>query len=270
MAKSSFSNASLQNSSNIIDLGDTESDSDDSLYAKPQPRQAPTQSIPRLPSNPAPSEELEEVDDPAIAALKARARARAAKESEAVAPRSSGTAVPRTAIVQLLISSEIPGTAALLIKIKTDTRIEKPWEAWCTRQGFSKEMMDKVFLTWKRRQIYISTTIARLGVSVDANGFITVEDDSEIYDETNIPKIHLEAWTKELFEARKKADIEEAAARRKGIETAPEIEDEEPVEAPAAEVQKIRLYLKAKGKEEFRICVNPVRFHMTFTSIIKI
>jgi hypothetical protein len=251
----------------VIDLGDTDSDSDLENYLKPQPRQAPTLAIPRLPSIPAPSEvteEVEEEEDPAIAALKARARARAAKESAmAAASKTDGTSSANSAVVQLFITSEIPEAVDLIIKIKLDAIIEKPWDAWCSRQGYSKEKKDSLILTWKGNEIYPSTTVARLGVSVDANGFMTVEGDPQIYDENNLPKIHLEAWTKELFDENKKEKAAEAAAKRKAFEASQETE-EEPEPEPVVEARKIRLYLKARGKPDFKICVNPVCISIKF------
>jgi hypothetical protein len=251
-----------QKTSNVIDLGDSDSDSGLENYLKSQPRQAPTLSIPRLPSIPAPSgiiEEVEEAEDPAIAALKARARARAAKESAAAAAlKTDGTSNANYAVVQLFITSEIPEAVDMMIKIKLDAIIEKPWDAWCSRQGYSKEKKGSLILTWKGNEIYPSTTVARLGVSLDVNGFMTVEGDPQIYDENNLPKIHLEVWTKELFDEHKKEKAAEAAAKRKAFEASQEVE-EEPEPEPVVEAQKIRLYLKARGKPDFKICVNPVR-----------
>ncbi|KAF2794040.1 hypothetical protein K505DRAFT_304698 [Melanomma pulvis-pyrius CBS 109.77] len=257
LTKPSASFSSLSHkASDTVYLGDTDSE-DDSLYSKPPPRQAPGISLPRIPSKPALSEDFEEDEDPAIAALIARARANAAKESQPAASREIDAAASKSAVVQLLITSEIPGSIQMLIKIKIDTKIDKPYEAWCARQGFPKEVKDNVFLTWKKKHIYNSTTIARLGVSIDPSGFITVEGDSQIYDENNLPKIHLEAWTEELFEDWLRGKAEEGAAKRKAADAPQEIEDEEPVVSPVVEVRKIRLYLKAKGKQDFRICVNP-------------
>jgi hypothetical protein len=246
----------------VIDLGDTDSDSDLENYIKPQPRQYPILSIPRMPSILGPSEETdeeEEKDDPAIAALKARARARSAKESAAAASRSNA----KTAVVQLFISSEIPDAVGMLIKVKIDGIIEKPWNAWCDRQGYSKELKETLLLTWRETQVYPSTTIARLGVSLDANGFIVVEDDPQIYDENNLPKIHLEVWTKELYDEKKKERATEAAAKRKALEALQEVEEEPEVE-PVAEPQKVRLFLKARGKPDFKICVNQVCSTMVY------
>ncbi|KAF2710285.1 hypothetical protein K504DRAFT_405319 [Pleomassaria siparia CBS 279.74] len=254
LTNSSSNTATLpRKDSNVIYTFDTDSEPDDTSYVKPPPRRAPDVSIPRLPSRPAPAEETEEVQDPAIAALIARARAKAAKQAEAAVPASDGRPALNTAVVQLFITSDLPDTIPLLIKIKINTQIEKPLAAWCGRQGFSKEKMESIFLTWKDKHIYTTTTIARLGVSLDKDGFISVKDDPQIYDETNLPKIHLEAWTKELFEARKKEIAEEAAAKRKAAEA---LEEKEPTPEPVVETSKIRLYLKSRDKPELKICVN--------------
>ena len=256
LTKSSSSTASLpRKPSEIIDLGDSDSYSDpeDSLFKSSRQPNIP---IPRLPSQPAPSEELEEIEDPILAALAAKARARAANKSLAPTSATNGDA-PKVATVQLLITSDIPDAKPLLVKIKTNTTIEKPREAWCGKQGFSPAMTQNIFLTWKKKKLFDSTTIARLGVHVDLNGYISVEGDSQIYDEHNLPKIHLEAWTEELFQQWKREEAAEAAAKRKAAEP-PKVVEEEPIEQPVAETSKIRLILRAKGKADFKICVNPV------------
>lgn len=253
LTKSSSSTASMP-------VDDDDSDFEEPSY-KPHsndefspPRNQRNIPIPSLPSKPAPSEDVEEVENPILAALAAKARASAAKEAEDTASAARSTAP--TAIVQLLITSEIPETVPLFVKIKTDATIDKPRVAWCGRQKCLNARTQDIFLTWKNNKLFDTTTIARLGVRVDPNGYITVDGDSEIYDEHSVPKIHLKAWTEELFKQRKKEDEEEAAAKRKANEPPP-IEEEE-VPEPVKETPKIRLILKGRGKADFKIVVKPV------------
>ena len=98
----------------------------------------------------------EEVVDPEIAAIEARARARAAAK---IAAAASGRKAP---VAQLLINSKLPDTNPLMVKVRIDTTIEKPREAWCARQGFTPEMTRNVFFTWVGTRLYDSTTIKRL------------------------------------------------------------------------------------------------------------
>ena len=195
---------------------------------------------------------LEEVQDPEIAAIEARARARAAAKRAAAA---SGSKAP---VAQLLIDSELPDTSALMVKVRIDTTIEKPREAWCARQGFSPEMTRNVFFTWRGTRLYDSTTVKRLGIKVDNHGNVSIEGDDSIYDDdNNMPKIHVEAWTEELFAQYKRERTAAAEAERRAAEPSPVVEEREPTPEPVPEVKKYRLFLKARGLEDFKIQVRP-------------
>ena len=86
---------------------------------------------------------------------------------------------------------------------------------------------------------------------------MTIEDDPTIYDDENLPKIHIEAWTQELWKKRQEEDAPEAARAKNSIV---EVEEPEPAPAPAPEPQnnQVRLILKAKGKADFKIAVRSV------------
>lgn len=195
---------------------------------------------------------LEEIEDPEIAAIEARARARAAEKRAAAA---SGRKAP---IAQLFIASNLPDTAPLMVKVRIDSTLEKPREAWCLRQGFTPEMTRNVFFTWKETRLYDSTTIRRLGMKVDIHGNVSLEgDDSHIYDEDNLPKVHVEAWTEELLAQHKRERAAEAEAARKAVRRSPTIQEREPTPEPTPAAQKYRLILKAKGMEDVKIQANP-------------
>jgi hypothetical protein len=202
-------------------------------------------------SIPLDNDDLEEVQDPEIAAIEARARARAAAKKAAAA---EGKKAP---IAQLFIASDLPDTAPLMVKVRIDTTIEKPRQAWCARQNFTPEMTRNVFFTWRDTRLYDSTTIKRLGIKVDDHGNLSVEGDDTIYDENNIPKIHVEAWTEETLAQHKRELAAEAEAARKAAEPSLVIEQREPTLEPEPEVKKYRLILKAKGLEDFRLQVKP-------------
>lgn len=202
-------------------------------------------------STPLNDEGLEEIQDPELAAIEARARARAAAKRAAAA---SGKKAP---IADLLIDSRLPDTTALMVKVRIDTTIEKPREAWCNRQGFLPEMTRNVFFTWRGTRLYDSTTVKRLGVRVDHHGNVSIEGDDSIYDESNTPKIHVEAWTEVLFAQHKRELAAAAEAERKAAESTPVVDDREPSPEPEPEAKRYRLFLKARGLEDFRIQVRP-------------
>lgn len=196
-------------------------------------------------------EDLEEVKDPEIAAIEARARARAEAKRAATA---SGSKAP---VAQLLIDSILPDTSPLMVKVRVDTTIDKPREAWCARQGFPPEMTRNVFFTWKGTRLYDSTRIQRLGVKIDARGNVSLEGDHSLYDDNDTPKIHVEAWTDAALAQHKREQIAEAEAKRKAAEPSPAVEEREPSPEPVPEAKKYRLFLKAKGLEDWKIQVRP-------------
>ncbi|KAF1929768.1 uncharacterized protein M421DRAFT_60224 [Didymella exigua CBS 183.55] len=197
-------------------------------------------------------DDLEEVQDPELAAIEARARARAAANKAAAA---SGSKAP---IAELFIASELPDTNALMVKVRIDSTIEKSREAWCARQNFTTEMTRDVFFTWRGTRIYDSTTVRRLGVKVDDHGNISIEGDDSIYDqEGNTPKIHVEAWTDIALAQHKREVAAEEEAKRKAAEPTSIVEERDPTPEPVPEAKKYRLFLKARGMEDFRIQVKP-------------
>ncbi|KNG49004.1 hypothetical protein TW65_03985 [Stemphylium lycopersici] len=175
LAKSASSSTLLPTKdSHVISLDDSDDDDDDDSghVSKPlfdesafdrKPSKADfTQDIAVRPSVAAPvlieddDEEPEEGLGPEHAALQARIRARLADRKN----RKPSTAP----ITELLITSDIPDTTPLRVKVRVDTLIEKPRKAWCEKQNFPAKFADDVFFTWNRTRIYDSTSIARLGI----------------------------------------------------------------------------------------------------------
>ncbi|KAF2134015.1 hypothetical protein P153DRAFT_363034 [Dothidotthia symphoricarpi CBS 119687] len=212
------------------------------------------------PSKPAPvnDDEPEEVMDPVLAALVAKARQRAADSAQAAATPTSNDDSVKVAVAQLFIQPMMEGANPLMVKVRIDSTIEKPRLAWCGRQGFSPEVTKSVFFTWKGQRMYDSTTIRRLGIKVDAIGNAFIDGDSNIYgDEKPLPKVAVEAWTEELFKQHKKDEAADAAAKKKAAEAPPVVEERSPTPEPAPKVIKYRLTLKARGRADFKIQVNP-------------
>ncbi|KAF2749480.1 hypothetical protein M011DRAFT_465923 [Sporormia fimetaria CBS 119925] len=236
--------------SNIIDLGDPSSESEASpvkLGNNSLPQASTRSSSRNQPSaapviaNP-PDDDLDLEEDEHFK----EARLRAAKRAE--------TQVDH--IVQLLITSYIDGTAPLMVKIKTSSTLEKPLDAWCARQNFTAEQTKSVFLTWKSKPVSKFSTVRRLGVKIDESGNLSLEGSCELYDEDNLPKIHVEAWTDDVFKEWKTQQEEEAAARERAASLAAAPEPEPEPEPEPAQV-KIRLILKAQQKPDFKITVRP-------------
>lgn len=197
----------------------------------------------------------EEAMDPVLAALVAEARQKAAADAE----------LTKGAVAQLFIHPMMDNANPLMVKVRIDSTIEKPRQAWCTRQGFTPEVTKSIFFTWKGQRVYDSTTIKRLGIKVDANGNASMDGDTDIYDDDDekpLPKVVVQAWTEELFRQHKKEEAAEAAEKKRAAEALPVVKERTPTPEPAPKIKKYRLVLKAKGKEDFKIQINPVSFQV--------
>ena len=163
------------------------------------------------------------------------------------------TPPPLTAepLVQILITSRIPNTEPLIVCRKVSQRLKDVRLVWCQRQDFKADFVPKVFLTWKGKRLFDVTTCKSLGIIGDPNGQILKGGDDKPGSEQ--AQVHMEAMTSELFEDYQKAkrrgidegDLDEVAAR----ESTPVVQK--------PEVQ-VKIILKAKGFEDFKLIVKPV------------
>ncbi|MCJ1477945.1 hypothetical protein MMC13_006620 [Lambiella insularis] len=155
-------------------------------------------------------------------------------------------------VVSLLITSRLPGTAPLLVHRKLSQRLKEVRLAWCDRQEFTREYAQDVILTWRGKRLFDVTSCKSLGIGVDADGNIVLKGEKDIFGEED-RKIHIEAMTEEMLAAQKKTkERERDEQARKDDEEA----SESLLEKPKPEVQ-VRLILKAKDLEEFKLIVKP-------------
>jgi hypothetical protein len=162
-------------------------------------------------------------------------------------------------IVQILVTSRIEGTKPLMIKRKLSQRLKDVKYAWCDKQMLDgrpvpEEIKRMIFLTWRGSKVFDVTTCKALGLMVDASGRLRV--DGEGFDEEG--RIHLEAWTEEIFDEFKK---QKAAERKRLVLNPMEEEDEEEQKSEEIkgkeEVQRFRIILKSKDHLEFKLQVKP-------------
>ncbi|KAL7275484.1 hypothetical protein RUND412_001570 [Rhizina undulata] len=174
-------------------------------------------------------------EDDFFATLATRARARAA----AVSPTDSSGPDP---IVSILVTSPIPNAAPLIVRRRLTQKLKEVRLAYCRRQGFAKEQMEDIFLLWKGIKVYDYNSCAGLGVRVDATG--ELESWQEGLSEGNV---HFEAVTTEILA---RMEREKDKAQEEG-----EMEVEK--EGEKEEGKTIRLILRGKGIEDFKIKVRP-------------
>lgn len=249
-----------------IDLGDINEDNDEIVYEVP------------------PAPEAEKVDDESddeFAELARRARQqRQQKERHSKKPgtpdvlayldspnlatgnvghRNLPTPPPPPAdpIVQLFVTSQIPNTNPLIVHRKLSQRLQEIRQVWCNKQGFSEDTANDVFFIHKMRRVYDVTTCKSLGLDVDAEGNIVVKGADGKQD---VDKVHLEAVTSAIFAEMKAEKARESQKRSGEIAQQDEAAVGPAATVPEAPVEEsvIRLVLKAKEKDDFKLKVKPV------------
>ncbi|KAL8723642.1 MAG: hypothetical protein Q9225_000085 [Loekoesia sp. 1 TL-2023] len=256
--------------SNIIDLGDE----DDPLEAKEDETVVVT-SVKR--SEPPPEDDDFPPSDDEFAELTRKAREKARKRLEADVlsptpdPSTSRTqdsqingakpvheptpapAAPDPAVA-ILITSRITNTIPLIVNRRVSQRLKDVRITWCQRQGFTPETTATVFLTWRGNRLFDVTTCKSLGIGVDFDGNIVMKGQKDILGEEE-RQIHMEAMTEEIFEEYQKMK------RREAEGVSHQETDTERGEPPAVEKKEpqVRIILKAKGYDDFKLIVKPVR-----------
>lgn len=164
---------------------------------------------------------------------------------------------PPEAVIQILITSRIDNTDPLIVSRRVSQRLKDVRLAWCQRQGFAPEFIPTVFLTWRGKRVFDVTTCRSLGIAVDQDGNILLKGQKDIMGEED-RQIHMEAMTDEILEEYKNA--------KRRVVVDEEEEDGDAVAAtatvaPPVEQDKesqVRIILKAKGFEDFKLIVKPV------------
>ncbi|KAL8652722.1 MAG: hypothetical protein Q9226_004140 [Calogaya cf. arnoldii] len=155
--------------------------------------------------------------------------------------------------VSILITSRIPNTNPLIVNRKVSQRLKDVRLTWCHRQHFDPDTTEAVFLTWKGKRLFDVTTCRSLGIGVDSRGNIVTKGQRDILrDEES--QIHMEAMTENILE-------EDQRAKRQGIEKADRDDTEAHERLPAMEKKEpqVRIILKAKGFDDFKLMVKPDR-----------
>ncbi|KAF7906574.1 hypothetical protein EAF00_000853 [Botryotinia globosa] len=152
-------------------------------------------------------------------------------------------------ILEIFISSRLENTKNLIIRRKLHQRLREVRQAWCGKQEIdgihmNEELKDSILLTWRNKRLFDSMTCASLGLDFNTNGDVDTTGEG-----FNSGRIHMEAWTNDLWdECCKATEAEEISD-----------DEEEPVEVVPEPVNKMRLILKAQSKDikEFKTYVKP-------------
>ena len=265
--------------STIIDL---DNDDDDGGYGLPPPVDDDAV-VTIVKPKPLPEEEDYPPSDEEFADLarKAREKARRKRLEEDIAstvqtppppagansPYLEAHPVPQSAIapsdpvVQILITSHIPDTDPLIVQRRLGQRLKDVRVTWCQRQSFTPEFTSTVFLTWRGKRLFDVTSCKSLGIGVNSAGDIVTKGQKDMLGEED-RQIHMEAMTNEIFEEYRKA-------KQKGVVRQDDKDEvEEVVEAPPKLEVQVRIILKAKGFDDFKLIVKPVLcFHISINKI---
>jgi hypothetical protein len=152
--------------------------------------------------------------------------------------------------ISILIDSPMEGTKPLIVHRKLSQRLKEVRLSWCDRQVLALDnpglnLRESVFLTWRGKKLFDATTCTALGLKLDRQGNLSF-DGGRICDEGG--NVHLVAWTQEALEIWEKREA--ARERRENGEEPDEFEKQ-------PKVKKIRLVLKGKGMEDFKLMAKP-------------
>ncbi|KAG8525437.1 uncharacterized protein KY384_009081 [Bacidia gigantensis] len=175
--------------------------------------------------------------------------------SPAAEAKPAPSSMPQTAIVasthdptlQILITSSIEDTTPLIVSRRLSQRFKEVKLAWVERQKLSNDVIGSLFLTWRGKRLFDVTNCKSLGIKVDAEGRVFAKGDV-LGDEEG--RLHMVAMTPKLFEAYKRAKESHVTQQEQERDVAPAAE-------PSVEAQ-IRIILKAKGFNDFKLIVKPV------------
>lgn len=154
--------------------------------------------------------------------------------------------------VSILITSRIANTTPLIVNRRISQRLKDVRVTWCDRQGFTPEATATVFLTWRGKRLFDVTTCKSLGIGVSAEGTIVMKGEKDLLGEEE-RQIHMEAMTEEILE-----DFKKSKRRAIDDEDTEESAKQETEQAERPPEEQVRIILKAKGLDDFKLKVKPV------------
>lgn len=149
-------------------------------------------------------------------------------------------------VVEILVTSWIEGTKPLLVRRRLNQRLKEVKLSWCDKQALHggtspAELRAAIFLTWNGKRLFDASTCKHLGIKMGVDGRFA--SDGEGFD--NHGRLHFEAWTDELLTAyQNNTQLQQDGG-----------EDQEDPEVDQDQPERIKLLLKAREMEPFRLRV---------------
>lgn len=198
----------------------------------------------------------------ALAAALAKAAsepANGAGTSQKDAPSAKPTDRRAQITIRAMVSSELPGSATMVAKLKLTQGLRIVRDAWIKYQidkgvPLPDESQGQIFLTWKGNRVYNAVSCADLGIQADSQGRLLSGPFGLGENGYRNGGVHFEAWTEEMYTQHLR-DKERERLRTLGEFD----EDDWPGQASQADVDQqeeaaqssIRVILKAKDLDAF-------------------
>ena len=172
--------------------------------------------------------------------------------------------------VDILITSRIPNTKPLIVQRKVHQSLRQVRFAWCSHQAFDVQTMYDIFLTWRGKRLFDVTTCRSLGIGTEDN-CLHHDVKEDLFETTAVGvvenrQVHMEAMTEEIFEqvrrAREKQQQQGGDLFNLNDLTSSKNDDDDDDDQTETRVdhkeEQIRIILKSKGREDFKLIVKPV------------
>ena len=162
---------------------------------------------------------------------------------------------PLGPVITIYVTSQLPHTKHLDFKRRLGARLKEVRQAWCKTHSLDAATAASVFLTWRGRRVFDATSMRSLGITVDEMGTVSAAEKPVEEAWGAEQKVWMQMVTEEMFEAERRAREEERRRGLLGEEVGDESQVDEVQDPPLVE---IGLVLKAKGKPDVGMRVNPV------------
>ncbi|KAH8675461.1 ubiquitin-2 like Rad60 SUMO-like-domain-containing protein [Xylariales sp. PMI_506] len=215
-------------------------------------------------SNPLPVDEFSPELDPLTSKYVQAARERMLAKKAARLQHEAGhpnSPSDEDVAVDILIESKLDEVPNLKVKIQISRKLEIVKDAWVKKSAANAphvqlNVLESMFFTWKGRKLYNFTTLASLGIKKpDQRGNLYPSWESAKEGFVGWNKVHIEAWTEELYNQHQR-DLEIEQARRRGeLEESSEPEPE-PEPEPAKKI-RVKVILRSKDHGDQNLQVPP-------------
>lgn len=242
----------------MIDLGDSSDGGDDGKVTVIKSSIVERSKAPLKAAHDASLDDPDEAFPELAAKARERARQRKLEQEAKEKDNSHSTYIQDEPIIQVLVNSKIPGTAPLLVRRKYTQNLKDIRIAWCQRQNFDEKQTDDVFFTYRGHRVFDVATCKSLGIDLNEYNLPIVRGNKDNTEDGD--QVVLWATTQAIIDEEKRAAEIAAELERKRME-----EEAEGLIPIPEQPKGIRIYMKAKGYEPYKLLVKPVRICSFYT-----